>query len=240
MAAGAIDVALAVPLETLVTIEKREIICQGHEPVVWRLAAPKSRRYGHKNRVLVQRPGDAQDLLALRRAAAARREDSTPGDRLRTPEVSRGSLLICGGGDLPDIVWQRFIALAGGPDAKIVFLPTACPIPTCQNLKAWRACTRMALAMVELLPDRTADEINAPRFAESFHNAGGIWFAGGRQWKYLDAYQGTVAESLFRDVLGRGGVIGGSSAGAAVQAEYMVRGSPLSIGRFQPRDTSAA
>ena len=80
---------------------------------------------------------------------------------------------------------------------------------------------------VEVLPARTADEINASRFAEAFRNAGGIWFAGGRQWKYLDAYQGTIAEKLFRDVLDRGGVIGGS-AGAAVQAEYMVRGSPLS------------
>ncbi len=228
LAAGAIDVALAVPQGTLVTIQKRKITCQGREPVVWRLAAPKSRSYGHENRDLVQRPGDLQDLLALRRAAAARGEDSAPGDRLRTPEVARGSLLICGGGDLPDVVWQRFIDLAGGPEAKIVFLPTALPNPDRTDPKGLARLHANGARHVELLPARTADEIDAPRFAEAFRDAGGIWFAGGRQWKYLDAYQGTIAERLFRDVLDRGGVIGGSSAGAAVQAEYMVRGSPLS------------
>jgi cyanophycinase len=31
---------------------------------------------------------------------------------------------------------------------------------------------------------------------------------------------------LFRDVLKRGGVIGGSSAGATIQGDYLVRGSP--------------
>jgi cyanophycinase len=38
---------------------------------------------------------------------------------------------------------------------------------------------------------------------------------------------GTKAEALFRGVLARGGVIGGSSAGASIQGEYMPRGSPL-------------
>jgi cyanophycinase len=50
---------------------------------------------------------------------------------------------------------------------------------------------------------------------------------GGRQWRFIDAYEGTKAEPLLRDVLRRGGVIGGSSAGASIQAEYLVRGSPL-------------
>ena len=46
-----------------------------------------------------------------------------------------------------------------------------------------------------------------------------IWF--------VDAYEGTRAVELFHDVLARGGVIGGSSAGATIQGEYLVRGSPL-------------
>ena len=78
LAAGAIEVVLAVPQGTLVTIQKRKITCQGREPVVWRLAAPKSRSYGHENRDLVQRPGDLQDLFA---SPACRRG---PGRRLST------------------------------------------------------------------------------------------------------------------------------------------------------------
>src|SRR5262249_54164845 len=57
--------------------------------------------------------------------------------------------------------------------------------------------------------------------------AKGIWFGGGRQWRFVDAYEGTKAHDLFRDVLKRGGVIGGSSAGATIQGDYLCRGNPL-------------
>jgi cyanophycinase len=43
----------------------------------------------------------------------------------------------------------------------------------------------------------------------------------------VDAYEGTQAEKLLHDVLKRGGVIGGSSAGASIQGEYLARGNPL-------------
>jgi cyanophycinase len=42
----------------------------------------------------------------------------------------------------------------------------------------------------------------------------------------MDAYEGTKIPELMRDVLRRGGVIGGSSAGATIQGDYMVRGAP--------------
>jgi cyanophycinase len=56
--------------------------------------------------------------------------------------------------------------------------------------------------------------------------ATGIWFGGGRQWGFVDAYAGTKAEPLLHEVLARGGVIGGSSAGASIQGEYKPRGDP--------------
>ena len=43
----------------------------------------------------------------------------------------------------------------------------------------------------------------------------------------MDAYQGTEADALMHEVLQRGGVIAGSSAGASIQGEYMARGNPL-------------
>jgi cyanophycinase len=54
-----------------------------------------------------------------------------------------------------------------------------------------------------------------------------VWFGGGRQWRFVDAYEGTLTETRFHEVLARGGVIGGSSAGASIQSEYMPRGHPL-------------
>ncbi|MCA9073311.1 MAG: cyanophycinase, partial [Planctomycetaceae bacterium] len=59
-----------------------------------------------------------------------------------------------------------------------------------------------------------------------------VWFAGGRQWRFMDAYDGTPALDLFRDVLQRGGVICGSSAGASIQGEYLARADALTNRRI--------
>jgi cyanophycinase len=42
----------------------------------------------------------------------------------------------------------------------------------------------------------------------------------------VDAYLGTKTEAAIHDVLKRGGVIGGSSAGATIQGSYLLRGAP--------------
>jgi cyanophycinase len=51
-----------------------------------------------------------------------------------------------------------------------------------------------------------------------------VWFDGGRQWNIVDSYAGTLTYREFHKVLERGGVIGGSSAGATIQGDYLVRG----------------
>ena len=60
----------------------------------------------------------------------------------------------------------------------------------------------------------------------ALRKANAVWFDGGRQWNLVDSYQNTTVHKLMFDVLERGGVIGGSSAGASIQADYMVRGDP--------------
>ena len=45
------------------------------------------------------------------------------------------------------------------------------------------------------------------------------------QWRLADAYLGTRTVDEIRRVLDRGGVVGGTSAGASIQASYMVRGA---------------
>jgi cyanophycinase len=55
-------------------------------------------------------------------------------------------------------------------------------------------------------------------------DANAVWFNGGRQWNIVDSYVNTLTYREFHKVLERGGVIGGSSAGATIQGEYLVRG----------------
>ena len=57
-------------------------------------------------------------------------------------------------------------------------------------------------------------------------DADGVWFNGGRQWNIVDSYANTLTYREFHKVLERGGVIGGSSAGATmVRATASARSS---------------
>ncbi len=80
---------------------------------------------------------------------------------------------------------------------------------------------------VFLNPPTDRVESDRNEFREPLRRATGVWFGGGRQWRLVDAYEGTATAKAFHDVLRRGGVIGGSSAGATIQGDYLVRGNPL-------------
>jgi cyanophycinase len=67
-------------------------------------------------------------------------------------------------------------------------------------------------------------EANSETFFGPITEAGGVWFGGGRQCRLVDSYANTKTEKAFWDVLDRGGVIGGSSAGATIQGSYLARG----------------
>jgi cyanophycinase len=85
---------------------------------------------------------------------------------------------------------------------------------------------RADVANITVLTQRNG-EVETEAFQSALKSATGVWFGGGRQWNFVDAYEGTTAVELFHDVLRRGSVIGGSSAGATIQGEFLVRGHPL-------------
>ncbi len=80
---------------------------------------------------------------------------------------------------------------------------------------------------VKVLHARSRKEADDPRNLAALREATGIWFTGGRQWRLVDSFLDTRAHQLMHEVLKRGGVIGGGSAGATIQADYLVRGNPL-------------
>jgi len=69
------------------------------------------------------------------------------------------------------------------------------------------------------------DVANTDEFIAEIDKATGVWFGGGRQWRISNAYLGTRAQAAFERILERGGVIGGTSAGAAFQGDIMIRGN---------------
>lgn len=171
--------------------------------------------------------GSTADLFAIRRAALARAGDAFPPAKPADPIVPHGALVIGGGGGLPNDVLKRFIELAGGVDSLIIVVTTAYGEPIPANPSEVRLLRTAGAKNVKTLHTFDRHEANKPEFLKDLKHAKGVWFSGGRQWRFVDSYEGTEAEKLFRDVLKRGGVIGGSSAGASIQSEYMPRGHPL-------------
>lgn len=158
--------------------------------------------------------------LAFRCAAVSAQAPASP---VVGPE--RGALVIVGGAMQSPEIYKRFIELAGGPDAPLVMVPTAGGAEhydsTFNGLAAWREAGARNLTVLHTTDPRVAD---TDAFIEPLNTAAGVFFFGGRQWRLVDAYGGTKAEAAFRAVLERGGVIGGSSAGATIQGSYLVRG----------------
>ncbi len=139
-----------------------------------------------------------------------------------------GKLVIVGGGDTPDEVRTRFVELAGGKDARIVVIPTASDLADSADsenrLDVWRD---MEVADVTVLHTRSREVANDPEFVKPLEEATGVWFTGGKQSRVMEAYHGTQAETAIRAVFEKGGVIGGTSAGAAIMSAVMIlRGNP--------------
>lgn len=141
----------------------------------------------------------------------------------------RGNLVIVGGGRVPDEIWNRFIDLAGGVEkAHIVVVPTAgMKVPDDGKTPSTRtpeALEKLGVKHVTVLHTTSRTEADSEAFVKPIQEATAIWFDGGRQWHIVDSYAGTRTQREFEAVLARGGVIGGSSAGATIQGDFLVRG----------------
>jgi len=181
---------------------------------------------GRTQKQVVVKAGGFIDLTSLRRTVRDRGGKPFPPDVLESPHVDSGALLIVGGGGLTSRMVDRFIQKAGGRQALIAILPISSPGPgSGESMKRYFAARGARNTVV--LEQRTRGEVESKKFLSVINKASGVWFGGGRQWHFMDAYEETKAQAALRGVLKRGGVIGGSSAGASIQAEYMVRGNPL-------------
>ena len=208
----------------------RKIITVGDGDVEFRLMANSEK----PARVLAveqfnRRPDpytDLIDLTAWRRDAIDRTLPQFPPAEIVQPNVENGTLVIVGGGGMPKGLFDEFIELAGGKDAKLIYVPCseAETVPRSRLVSSWRR--KVASAHMLHTKDRTEADSDE-EFLKHLSEATGIWFGGGRQWNFVDSYYGTKAHQLMLDVLDRGGVVGGSSAGASIQGEYLARANPV-------------
>ena len=154
-----------------------------------------------------------------------------PGAKGLTAQASgteNGYLVIVGGALSDSSIYQRFLKLAGGPGSFIIIIPTA---GTDQDLfegGGWEAIENRfrehGFDNIRVIHTRDREVADSKQFVEPITHATGLWFTGGRQWRLADAYLHTRTHDEILKLLKRGGVVGGSSAGASIMGSYLVRG----------------
>jgi cyanophycinase len=173
--------------------------------------------------------------LSLTAPAALQQKPAAPAAvAAATPEYgpAKGTLVIVGGGATEGTgIMEKFIEIAGGPDAKFIVVPTAggnrnqagelIKYEEQQIIGGW---LKRGVKSVKMLHTHDPKVADTEEFVKDLRAADAVWFNGGRQWNIVDSYAGTLTYREFHKVLERGGVIGGSSAGATIQGHYLVRG----------------
>jgi cyanophycinase len=168
-------------------------------------------------------------LAAVLSAAPARAQDGGNAPSVLCPCVgpARGTVLIAGGGELSQDIYRTFVRIAGGSNSRIVVIPTALDGDAFRS--DWIGFEPFLSAggrSVRVLHTRARARANEDDFVAALQTATGVWIMGGRQWRLTDAYLGTRVQEELQRVLDRGGIVGGTSAGASVLASYLVRGTP--------------
>jgi cyanophycinase len=137
-----------------------------------------------------------------------------------------GALVIVGGGRVGTDILTRFFDLAGGRDVELVVIPTAGGAETYDQsyagLKMFKDFGVTHITVMHTTDRKVAD---SEEFVKPLLAARAVWFPGGRQWHLVDSYLHTRTQREVEKVLERGGVVGGSSAGASILSSYMVRGA---------------
>ena len=118
-------------------------------------------------------------------------------DNLGARQDRRGPIMAIGGAEdkaRERLILRRFVALAGGPEARIAIVPTASSIEDAgQRYKALFLDLGAALADVAYVADRASAMDEAT--VQPFHGATGIFIGGGNQMRLATILGGTRVEA---------------------------------------------
>jgi cyanophycinase len=150
----------------------------------------------------------------------------------RAAPTAHGRLFIVGGGPQPPALVQEFVELAGGARAKIVVFAMA----SASGLKSGeeKAADLRKLGASSINVYVNAAQANTDSVVALLDGATGIWFGGGDQSLLTKALRGTKTERAIHAIYQKGGVIGGTSAGAAVMSAVMLTGDERHPGGARP------
>jgi cyanophycinase len=137
----------------------------------------------------------------------------------------KGKLIVIGGGDILDTMYNLFAKEIGGKDQPIVYIPTATDdepwIQAGQHLVKF---TSRGFTNLTTVHTRDKQKANDPIFIDRIRKAKGVFIGGGDQANIAASFLGTDVHKELIALLNRGGIIMGTSAGATIMGEVMITG----------------
>ncbi|MFO0579120.1 MAG: cyanophycinase [Polyangia bacterium] len=136
---------------------------------------------------------------------------------------ARGHLVIIGGGERPERIMRRIVELAGGALSDVVIFPMASEAPLSVAASQRAEFLALGAGRVDSI-HCTREDADDPANLLRLRSATCVFFSGGDQRKLTAALLGTRLLEHVRAVYQRGGVLAGTSAGAAVMSRIMITG----------------
>jgi len=136
--------------------------------------------------------------------------------------LAKGHLFIIGGGDRTPQLLERFIALAGGAGAKILVIPFASEYTEEIGSAQAEDFRNLGCQANYVLFEKGQADLDEN--LAKLDGVTGVFFSGGDQLRLTDMLLGTKFLERIKEIYRQGGVVGGTSAGAAVMSKIMITG----------------
>lgn len=133
-------------------------------------------------------------------------------DKITAPE---GGICLMGGAVENDEAMKWFLKRAAGGD--VLILRTSGSDGYNSYLYT---SLGIAVNSVETIVFKNAEAKSNKYILEKINNAEAIWFAGGDQWEYISYWRNTPISEAVNKAIKRKAVVGGTSAGMAIQGSF--------------------
>jgi cyanophycinase len=136
-----------------------------------------------------------------------------------------GHLIVIGGAEdkvRDRVILSRFVALAGGRDARIAVVATASSFAVEVGERYRDVFTDLGAARVDPIVAQARPAANDETLAGIVDGATGVFLTGGNQLRLSSTIGGTRLSRAIEDRYHAGAVVGGTSAGASALSTHMI------------------
>ena len=139
--------------------------------------------------------------------------------------MTHGTVIVIGGAEdkvRDRLILGRFVALAGGRDAKIAVISTASSMGPEAGERYRSIFTELGAAAVIPLHAVTRTQANDEHIARQVRDATGVFLTGGNQLRLSSMIGGTRLADAIMTRFQAGSVVAGTSAGASAVSSHMI------------------